>query len=279
MSQGNPKRPPAPPARIVQGGQGRPVPSSNAQDPLSQPIHANLTGRQPSLGPRSSLSKRIPVGLVGFAVVVVLFIGILLGLVVRGPGGGQDSVGENETRVRKSQPKKSPDGPAPPAPPVGKPPSSKPPASKNPPAAPQAPAVRAGNAITQADRDAIAGWIDENVGDPNVQIISIDGPRRSGENRIFLVKYRGRNVFGALAVEILALAVRPDLEATSNWGWPTDFAVRAFAQLDDWDGQNTRRRSGWQLEIEEHAKRADDAMNNKKMKPPQQPLKPGRRQP
>ena len=135
-----PQRPPAPPARIVQGGLGRPVSRSNDQDPLSRPIPVDLTGGRPSVAPRSS-SKRLPFGLVGIAVALALFIGILLGLGLRGPSDGRDSVVENEPAAReKGQPNQS------------KPPTGKPPAPKKAPA----------SAPTRADKSLVLHWLREN---------------------------------------------------------------------------------------------------------------------
>jgi hypothetical protein len=136
----------------------------------------------------------------------------------------------------------------PPVPPVNPPPGTQPPAQ--PPAKPpasQPPATRPGNAITQADRDAIAKWIDENEGDPNVQMISLDGPRRRGENRIFLAKYRCKNVFGGLSVQLMALGIGSDGATSTILGLTPEHYADFFSQLPDWDGLNTDdRRSDFQ---------------------------------
>jgi len=129
--------------------------------------------------------------------------------------------------AKKAAPKKAP-------PPKSRPAAKKPAPKKRKAAKPAPkPAV---DSPTKADRDAIDAWIEENENDPaSVEMISLEGPKRHGENRMLLAKYRAKNKFGALAVRRLAFSIRPD--GTTRPYPYLDEAVHArwFADLPGWN--------------------------------------------
>lgn len=210
MPQGNIKRPPAPPGRITTG-QGKPTSTAEKQ-----------------------FGKLLAVG------ALCLVVGAASGGVAVwwATVGRQVAENSNEPEPADGPPAKpgAPGNSPAVKPAKGKqqPPSGKPPA---PPAKPPKPAPASG--ATQNDHDAIARWINENEGDPNVQMISTDGPRRSGDKRVFLVKYRCKNAFNALTVENFALAIRPDGSASILSG-ERERSVPFFYQLAEWDDPDGR---------------------------------------